>query len=396
MIQENRTVDNLFQGYPGADTQPWGLDSNGNQVALQPVSFSAQFDPNHHHSAFVTEYDNGKMDGFNLQPVQCFKKAPTCNPTLYAYVPQSETVGYWQLASQFALADHVLQPNEGPSFPGHQYLIAGQAGYPMAFAENPIITMGTCSTPQSQAMRIDMTSPYPGIEGSPAPPCADYQTIFDELDAAGVSWKYYSPSRTGIWTAPLSIAHIYNSPDNQKVVTPETTVLADIANHSLPQVSYVIPRALFSDHPWGGAAGHGPDWVGAVTNAIGGDPYYWSNTTLIVVWDDWGGWYDHYPPVHPSPTDPYEYGFRVPMIVVSAYVKPHQVDHTVRSSASILSFIEATFALPSLQTLDAKADDLTSMFDYTQPPNPYTPVDTHGFKPFLLRLLPADNTPIDS
>jgi phospholipase C len=83
------------------------------------------------------------------------------------------------------------------------------------------------------------------------------------------------------------------------------------------------------------------------------------------------------------------------MIVISAFVKPHQVDHTVRSSASILSFIETTFALPSLQMLDAKTDDLTSMFDYSQLANPYTPVNTHGFTPSLLQRFRPDYNPVD-
>jgi phospholipase C len=404
MVQENRTVDNLFQGFCAspsqcADTQSWGLDSRGNHIPLQPTSLSAQFDPNHSHGAFVTEYDNAKMDGFSQLPLYCFKGSPNCNPTVYAYVPQTETVGYFQLAQQFALADHVLQPNQGPSFPAHQYLIAGTSGYPLAFSENPTFAAGTCAPGSGSVARIDMTSKWPGIEGNPALACGQYWTIFDWLDKAvpSLSWKYYAPDRNDIWVAPLAVKHLYNTPaDNQRVVTPETTVLTDIANHALPQVSYVIPRDVFSDHPEVAEKGNGPDWVGTVANAIGTDPYYWSNTTLIVVWDDWGGWYDHYLPVPAWPGDPYEYGFRVPMIVVSPYVKPHQVDHTLRSAVSILTFIERTFGLPTLGTLDTRTDDLSVMFDYTQQPNAYVPVITHGFTPSMLRRLPRDRNPVDT
>jgi phospholipase C len=395
MIQENRTVDNLFQGFPGADTQPWGLDSHGARVALRPIGLRGGFDPSHSHSAFVAEYDGGKMDGFDLQSPTCFQGAPKCTPTRYAYVPGSETVAYRELARQFALADHVLSPNEGPSFPAHQYLIAGQSGYPLAFSENPPLASGTCAAPQALVMRIDMTSPYPGIEANPAAPCGDYPTILDLLDAAGVSWKYYTSSANGIWTAPLAVKHIFQSQDAQKVVVPQTAILSDIANHVLPQVSYVVPSAAYSDHPEPGATGRGPDWVGVVANAIGADPAYWGNTTLIVVWDDWGGWYDHFAPAHPSPADPYEYGFRVPLIVVSAYVVPHQVDHTLRSAASIVSFIEWTFALPSLGTLDARSDNLSVMFDFAQLPNAYVPVNTHGWTPGIVRRLRPDPSPVD-
>jgi phospholipase C len=110
-----------------------------------------------------------------------------------------------------------------------------------------------------------------------------------------------------------------------------------------------------------------------VVNAIGKDPYYWPHTTILLTWDDWGGWYDHeVPPAGPFFEDPYEFGFRVPLVVAGAYVHAGTVDHTVRNVyGGVLRYVESTFALASLQQMDAPAltDDLTSLFDYTQRPN---------------------------
>ncbi len=99
----------------------------------------------------------------------------------------------------------------------------------------------------------------------------------------------------------------------------------------------------------------GEDWVARVVDAIGADPAYWSTTTILLTWDDWGGWYDHVPPPPPPfYEDPIEYGFRVPLVVVSAYVTPGTVDHTQRNVfGSMLRYVETAFGLPSLQQVDA-------------------------------------------
>ena len=99
-------------------------------------------------------------------------------------------------------------------------------------------------------------------------------------------------------------------------------------------------------------------------NAIGTSPY-WANTAIIITWDDWGGWYDH---VAPTIYDSYEYGFRVPLIIVSPYTKQAYVSHVTHDFGSILKFIEEVFNLPSLGYADARADDFSDCFDLTQTP----------------------------
>ena len=128
-------------------------------------------------------------------------------------------------------------------------------------------------------------------------------------------------------------------------------------------MSWVIPDGKSSDHSYA-SDGSGPSWVASVVNAIG-NSQYWANTAIFITWDDWGGWYDH---VAPSVINSYEYGFRVPLIVVSPYAKANYISHTTHHFGSILKFIEETFSLSSLNYADANADDFSDCFDFSQTP----------------------------
>ena len=127
VVQENRSTDDLFNGLPGADTVRSGKNSNGRRVALQPVALTAPYDLDHAHSAFETEYANGKLDGFNRENSTCLGATPCIarDRRAYGYVPRSEVKPYFLMAMQYAFADRMFQSNQGPSFPAHQYLVSG-------------------------------------------------------------------------------------------------------------------------------------------------------------------------------------------------------------------------------------------------------------------------------
>jgi phospholipase C len=163
------------------------------------------------------------------------------------------------------------------------------------------------------------------------------------------------------------------------VIIPETQVLNDISAGKLAQVSWVIPTGVNSDHASYADATGGPSWVASVVNAVGNSSY-WSNTAIIITWDDWGGWYDHVPPPKvvndgTSWGSGYVYGFRVPLIVVSPYAKAGYISHVQHDFGSILNLVEETFGLPSLGYADAHADDLSDCFDFTQTPIPFKTVN---------------------
>ena len=119
--------------------------------------------------------------------------------------------------------------------------------------------------------------------------------------------------------------------------------------------------------------------MASVVNAIG-NSQYWSNTAIFITWDDWGGWYDH---VAPPIKNSYEYGFRVPLIVVSPYAKPGYISKVTHDFGSILKYIEENFGVGSLGFADADADDLSDCFDYSQAPLAFhtisAPLDANHF-----------------
>jgi phospholipase C len=196
---------------------------------------------------------------------------------------------------------------------------------------------------------VPLINPH-GSEFTRIYPCFDHPTLTDLLDARGVPWRYYGSSGTagiwpdskagGIWMAPNAIAHICLVPGQtsaQTCTNPEwtsnvkfnpTAVLSDIStNCNLPGVSWVIPDSFNSDHIGDVRNTGGPSWVASIVNAVGQSPCtnpdgssYWSTTAIIITWDDWGGWYDHEAPtIEAPPQGGYQMGFRVPLIVVSAY-----------------------------------------------------------------------------
>jgi len=397
IFQENRTVDNLFNGFPGADTAQSGINSKGQTVALQPVDIAAKYDLDHSHHGFTTEYAGGSMNGFDL--VGSSSCTGTCPPTdvrAYGYVPQSEVQPYWQMAQQYTFADRMFQTNQGPSFPAHQYIVSGTSlastSSPLLAAENPPAGTGGNSTAGCDApagTTVALIDPVSGDESQRTAPCLDHPTLFDLLDGHGVSWRYYQPNvGAGLWYAPDAIRHIRFGADFANVITPNTSIFTDIQNGKLAQVSWVIPTGAASDHARS-TDGTGPAWVASVVNAIGASAY-WSDTAIFVTWDDWGGWYDH---VKPQQFNAYEDGFRVPLIVISPYARAGYVSHVQHEFGSILKFTENTFGLGSLGYTDTRSDDLSDCFSYAQTPIAFRQIQASRRASDFMRLPPDTRSP---
>jgi phospholipase C len=375
IFQENRTPDNLFHGLPGADIADSGLNSKGQTVPLTPIHLAAAYDLDHSHKAFEQMHHRGKMDG--ADKVQCGGACPA-NPQ-FKYVNPSEVTPYFQLAETYTFADRMFQTQQGPSFPAHQFIISGTsaptATSDLFAAENPFQQSGPpakstflisgCTAPADITVRMIDPS---GLESTTQHTCFEHPTLIDLLDFKKIDWRYYSvgDSWNAIWNGPSAIQHLRQGPDWAKVIPRPKQVLEDIANGQLPAVTWVIPSGRTSDHPLYND-GSGPSWVAAIVNAIG-HSRYWIDTAIFITWDDWGGFYDHVPPpIYNS----YEYGFRVPLIVVSPYAKRGHVSHVTHDFGSILRFIEERFDLPSLGYADSRADDLSDCFDFTQWPQQF-------------------------
>ena len=421
IFQENRSPDNLFHdpvlynpppaGH-GADIALQGKTSTGQMVTLTPVSLVTTYDLGHNHKSFLDACDwnpsnrTCAMDGADL--INCGPSG--CPPyPQYQYVQASDVQPYFTMAETYTFGDRMFQTNQGPSFPAHQYILAGTSAISekssIYASDNPSDNVrpdgtywaGCLAPPGSQVNSIDTSNPDPRTPENPITQlCYEHPTLTDLLDAGNISWKYYAPDPGSIWTAPDAIQHmcvpfssdgkfddtVCSGPDwtnpNPNVVIEGSgaQIITDITNGQLAAVNWVIPNGDASDHAHGNK-GLGPSWVAAIVNAIG-TSQYWADTAIIITWDDWGGWFDHVAPM-PNVRDSYEYGLRVPLIVISPYAKPAYVSHQTYDFGSILKFIETAFSLgeidPAVGYADSRAqNDLSDCFNFSQTPLVFTPI----------------------
>jgi len=460
VIQENRTTDNIFGSNPtfepGVNIVKVG-DNYGGSIPLTPAEMTTCYDMLHRHRDFEAMWDNGLMDGANGEGV--FNPNPaTCtvpkNNVPFVYIENGKKTTpphlldpYFQIAERYGFANYMFQTNQGPTLPAHQFLLSGTSApvaYPNQYydwfaAENPPGTKNAargCTGPMGQYdMEIEPTFPYNEAPGYTPPganagfPCYDHDTLIDVLNSATppITWKYYVQRLAGLVAAPTAMANIcepsqptggtctgvaYTGAD-PNVVGHSAQVLTDIQNCVLPQVSWVTPDGVWSDHSGGGGTkGWGPSWVAAIVNAIGNSTCVspaanWSNTAILITWDDWGGWYDHVAPPGMGYAGgngngiQYVYGFRVPLLVVSAYMsQPGYVSGSWNGTGSapttcpgppychdfgsVLNFIEYVFGSnqQSLGTIGPAEYPYADSFvqDIVQPTYPYSLSDFFNFQ----------------
>jgi phospholipase C len=397
IVQENRTFDNFFAGYPGADGTASGEMSDGTKVALRQISFSGPDLP-HGWTSSIQSYDKGKMDGFDVPVTATGGK----NPRLpYAYVRHTLLSPYWRMARQYVLADRMFSSELAGSFPGHLDLIASTTNLSpdSAVASDPAGRPWGCDGPAGAT--VEVVNRQRQLSRGPFPCFDQFKTMADTLDAANVSWKYYVPAPATsiggkVWLVFDAIKNVRYGPDwTRNIVSPQTRVLADPGKGKLPAVSWVIPDVAYSDHA-GQHSDRGPSWVAAVVNAIGKSPD-WSSTAIVVVWDDYGGWYDHVPPPQ---LDFRGLGMRVPCLIISPYAKKGYVSHTQYEFGSILKFVEQAFGLPALGSLhfgsgytDARANSIVDSFDFTQKPRAFHPIPAKYPPAFFLAMPPSQEPP---
>ncbi len=410
IVQENRTFNDFFATYPGADGTTTGkvaadpacqIYTNGT-VQLQEVGLIDSVDFNHAWQGYNIARDGGNMDGFDKIPRA--GDVPECLYP-YQYVNPSDIAPYWDLAQQYVLAEHMFTVQGSSSFTGHQDLIAGGTivAPNEAMVNLPSCSGGNCrwgcdapaGTHTSLISRKDVYKPAAGPY-----PCDDkfsvkYPTMRDLLDAKDVSWKYYVPSpccnTNGKLFTAFDIVHAvrYGPEWKTNISYPETNIFKDISKNALPAVSWVIPDEPDSDHP-GEPKDDGPEWVASVVNAIGESPY-WNSTAIVIVWDDWGGLYDNLnPPQKGYGGD----GMRVPAIIVSPYAKPGYISTTNYDFGSILRYIEDNWNLGTLGGSDKNANSIIDSFDYTQPPIEFQPIPSSLSKSYFIHRKPS-GLPID-
>jgi phospholipase C len=311
------------------------------------------------------------------------------------------------MAKRYVLADRMFSTQFDASFVAHLDLIAGtssvspttsETGLPTAMPWGCGAPVGTTTSLLHRGRELSPNGPFPCF--------TQFATLADTLDAAGRSWKYYAPAlgQSGsIWSIFQSIKRIYLGPEWQKnVISPQTRVLQDAAAGNLASVSWVVPDSQDSDHA-GVTTDRGPSWVASVVNAVGEGPD-WNSTAIVILWDDWGGWYDHVPPPQ---LDFRGLGIRVPCIIVSPYARSGSISHTVYEFGSVLHFAEQAFNLPPLGPnqlgggpsdlgyTDVRGASLADSFDFTQKPRRFQPIPVPHKMSEFLNERPSNKPPDD-
>lgn len=266
IIKENRTFDNYFASFPGADGAITGKTSNGRVVPLidMPDRCSGEGLCNGW-DCTLRAMDNGKMDRFDLT-----------GGGLYPYVraERQDVSTYWILARHFVLVDRFFTSVHGPSLPNHLFTVAAQSG---GIIDNEPAGKAapSCDECPSAAVRVldakgQITKQSPAI---------DFQTLPDLLQKAGVSWRYY-----GDMGGILGLfSHIRNSAMWQNI-SPIAQFTIDARAGRLPAVSWLLPPAGAEEHPPDSMC-VGENWTADTMNAIMNGPD-WTTTVVFLTWDD--------------------------------------------------------------------------------------------------------------
>ena len=394
LIKENRTFDHYFGQYPGADGVTEGgtltcTDAgckDGPTVPLKPAPYIQPHDLTHGFASGLYSINGGKMNGFNIIGE---------GRDLSGYVQHSRQTlpNYWKLADRFVLADQFFTSMYGPTFPEHLYTVAAQSYGVVDNKTNADTTGNYCDDEQEYTKRFPIesltdddirtimkledriTAEIPDQLYRIAQYWEDTRTCFnikvlpDQLEKAGVSWKYYA--NADVWMNGLqSIEHVRFGPMWKKVQPPEQ-ILTDIQNGELPEVSWLVPPEGINEHPGAGMnVCLGENWTVEYLNAIMQSDD-WPTTAVVIVWDDFGGFYDHVAPPH---YDIMGLGPRTPALIVSPWTRQGDnpdggaIDSTTYEFSSVLRFIEELHGLKPMTDRDRRADPLSGAFDFTQEP----------------------------
>ncbi len=382
IMQENRSFDSYFGTFPGADGIPMqnGVPSvcvpnpdTGGCVAPYHDTNDRNAGGPHGEGNARADIDAGRMDGFVAQQESGRRSAcrvvndPSCSqsgaePDVMGYHDGSDIPNYWAYAENFVLQDRMFEPVLSYSLPSHLFLVSGWSAS-CTLAGVP----GSCSNDPLKA-NSGATQPYAWTD------------LTYLLYQHRVSWRYYHGLPTmSVWN-PLPQFSTVQTDGQTDNVQPVSRFYTDALSGTLPAVSWVIPAVAVSEHPTATVSA-GQTYVTSLINTVMAGPD-WASTAIFLAWDDWGGFYDHVPPVT---IDGNGYGLRVPGLVISPYARAGYIDHQTLSFDAYLKFIEDDFlggqridpktdgrpdARPDVRENAAQLGDLINDFDFAQPPRP--------------------------
>ena len=376
MLQENRTFDNYFgqlnryRATQGLPQDVDGLPSNASNPSYDGTTVvpayhiktvcaenqSPSWDEEH---TDANRYNAGSstptMDGFVFVAGKYSRDtggAEIQGIRVMGYYDETDLPYYYFMASQFATSDRWFAPVMSNSMVNRIYGLAGtSAGHAYPFTTTLTNT-----------------------------------NIFELLENNNISWKVYLTPASGVPDDPEDTGNTFllsfqpfASQHLDKIV-PVSQYLTDVANGTLPAVSFIETAPGVDEHP-GKNVQVGAAYVATLVNTLMASPS-WADSVFILSWDEAGGLYDHIPPaatVKPDGISPIDLtghiqgdfdrtGFRLPLLVISPFTKPHYVSHNPADYTAILKFIETRYNLPSMTNRDAAQIDMTEFFDFANAP----------------------------
>jgi phospholipase C len=392
LVKENRSFDHYFGRYPGVDgvtegrTMDCSTFADAGTVDLADAPQIIPHDLGHAFYPGLLSINGGEMNGFN-----CISLGE--DMTGYVQYDRDSLPAYWRYADRFVVADHFFTSMFGPTFPEHLYTVAAQS-FGIVDNKTSTETQGNyCDDPHEFTQRFpieDLTDAdvkrimrlERNITATPdqlfkiaaywesTRTCINIDVLPDQLEANDISWKYYAmPDQ---WMNALqAVRHVRFGPMWDRVQDP-TTFLTDVKENRLPAVSWLIPpEGAPNEHPGSGTTVcAGQNWTIEYLNALMRSDA-WASTAVVMVWDDFGGFYDH---VKPPRYDVMGLGPRTPALIISPWTRAGDnpdggaVDSTVYEFSSVLRFIEDLHQLDPMTDRDERADPLSGAFDFTHEP----------------------------
>ncbi len=428
LMQENRSFDHYFgqlnaylakkvrndarlqaeySGWQVDGAQASGQDDGkGGKLSGHHAPELCHADTNHEWYGAHEEFNGGKNDGFflanNHKSELGLDDSLTSGQRALDWYDDRDLPFYYDVATTFGIGDRYFSSLLGPTFPNRDFLYS---------ATSKGLTYNWTGLQARDNAHVPFRAPYDDDNES------SERLIFDRLQKAGISWDIYTDGRVSV-DLPGPFPEISSL---MKLKVGVSTAVGDgIGPHGhwgwgtifkfhsmnefyddakhgrLPHVAFVDPNLTGGssqandEHPPSNIQA-GEDYVSRVTHALM-DGKDWNHTALFVTWDENGGIYDHVTPpkacapdgnkpvFHGSedteyakdhPGDGFDrYGFRVPVLVISPWVKAHHVSHVTYDHTSILRFIETRFDLPALSSRDANAENMTDFFDFSRPTYP--------------------------
>ncbi|MDF3143071.1 MULTISPECIES: alkaline phosphatase family protein [unclassified Streptomyces] len=345
LMQGGRTFDNYFGTFPGADGLPPGAcqprsTDDPSQGCVRPFALHGTtptpLSPTR--SIIAAQLDRGRMNGF----VSAYTAQGRDGSTAMGHYDDRDLPFSWAAARHGVLFDRF--------FSAVPYGIAAERSYWVSGAP----------------VRGGDTVPPGGYGNRP--------TIFDRLQQAGISWKFYvegyrphetfrTPGSTQPIRAPLlGYARFVDDPALRGRIADLGQYYRDLDNGTLPSVAYIATNGSAERSARSLPAGQKLIRSLATQLAVS---RYWDSSALLWSYDSSGGWYDH---VRPPRAADGPRGLRVPAVLISPYARQGHIDHTVLDSTAALRFIEDNWRLKPLARRDATSASIVGAFDFGSGP----------------------------